>query len=240
MRQHSEQTRTMWDVSTSDDLPRSTGQGAEAELQRSTPAPSRSTKASRRLTTVPLCSPRAFATLHVTAANGADQRVVTRSTVSTQWTLFTWSAAQRHGSSMITSIACGRLARPFDTRILLELRIAHGCGHQECCPLRRPGLRHHKRHPLLTSRRPMIHAIYAGRRPGRFPSLASASEATRCCFFDNIMKTILTAKRARAASARLCGFGCRAEKTSLCPSQLASRLLLWTLVRTVNRGPSRD
>ena len=114
----------MWDVSTSDDLPRSTGQGAEAELQRSTPAPSRSTKASRRLTTVPLCSPRAFATLHVTAANGADQRVVTRSTVSTQWTLFTWSAAQRHGSSMITSIACGRLARPFDTRISLELRIA--------------------------------------------------------------------------------------------------------------------
>ena len=105
-------------------LPRSTGQGAEAELQRSTPAPSRSTKASRRLTTVPLCSPRAFATLHVTAANGADQRVVTRSTVSTQWTLFTWSAAQRHGSSMITSIACGRLARSFDTRISLELRIA--------------------------------------------------------------------------------------------------------------------
>ena len=176
-------------------LPRSTGQGAEAEPRRSTPAPSRSTKASRRLTTVPLCSPRA--TLHVTAANGADQRVVTRSTVSTQWTLFTWSAAQRHGSSMITSIACGRLARSFDTRISLELRIAVEDRSQmqpsrvlSSSKARTTATQ--KRHPLLTGRRPIIHAIYAGRRPGRFPSLASASEATRCCFFDNIMKTMLT------------------------------------------------
>ena len=143
------------------------------------------------------------------------------------------------------SIACGRLARSFDTRISLELRIAVEDRSQmrpsrvlSSSKARTTATQ--KRHPLLTGRRPMIHAIYAGRRPGRFPSLASASEATRCCFSDNIMKTILTAKRARAASARLCGFGCRAEKTSLCPSQLASRFLLWTLVGTVKRGPSRD